>query len=179
MTGPFVPGSTITEREVLHGRVWLEHPVTVVSDDGEVLAVLLEDGCPFTFPDHPFGPHPWGHLTHWRGPSVLQLHRAGDWYSVWKFFDGAVFRQWYINFDQPVVRREDGIDTDDHQLDLVVDPDCTARWKDVEDLAPALATGRMNLEQVRSVLGAAAEVSDLLARDERWWSPWDDWAPSR
>lgn len=179
MTEPFAPGGTIIEREVLHGQVWLEHPVTVVSDDGDVLAVLLEDGCPFTFPDHPFGRHPWAHVTEWHGPTVLMLHRAGDWYSVWKFFDGDVFRHWYVNFDEPVVRRADGIDTDDHQLDLIVDPDGTTRWKDVEDLAPALTSGRMDAEQVRSVLEAAAEVTDRLARGDRWWAPWDDWMPPR
>ena len=80
----FVAGTHIARREVLHGLSWLEHPVEVVSDDGNVLAVLVVDGAPFTFPDHPFGPHPWSGASAWQGASVLQLHRSGDWYSVWK-----------------------------------------------------------------------------------------------
>jgi len=174
----FAPGSTLTVREVLHGEVWLYFPETVVADDGEILATVQEDGCPLTFPEHPFGPHPWSKVPAWRGPTVLKLRRADTAYSVWKFFDGEVFRHWYVNFEQPVVRRSDGVDVDDHQLDLVVEPDGTRHWKDVEDLAPALATGRIDVGQLRAVLAAAAEVSARLERDDRWWAPWDEWSPS-
>ena len=62
-------------------------PVRVVADDGEVLAVLLEPGAPFTFHEHPFGPHPWRDHAAWGVTTVLQLHREGDAYSVWKLFD--------------------------------------------------------------------------------------------
>ena len=174
----FAPGATITVREVLHGQVWLEFPETVVSDDGEVLAAVQADGSPLTFPEHPFGPHPWGHLSAWQGTTVLKLRRARDWYSVWKLFEGGRFRCWYVNFEQPVVRTADGVDIDDLQLDLVIEPDGTAQWKDVEDLAPALASGRMDVEHLRPVLAAATEVSDRLVRGERWWAPWDDWTPA-
>ena len=30
---------------------------------------------------------------------------------------------------------------------------------------------------VGEVLATAASVVDLLDRDERWWSDWDDWTP--
>ena len=40
----FRTGQVVTRREVLHGRPWLESPVTVVADAGDVLAVLLEPG---------------------------------------------------------------------------------------------------------------------------------------
>ena len=72
---------------MLHGRLWLECPVTVVADDGDVLAVLLGPDAPFTFHEHPFGPHPWAAYAGWSGPIVLQLHREGDAYAVWMFFD--------------------------------------------------------------------------------------------
>jgi hypothetical protein len=178
MTDPvFAPGTTLTVREVLHGRVWLEFPETVLADDGEVLATVQTDGAPLTFFDHPFGAHPWSHISAWRGPTVLKLRRNDTAYSVWKFFDGDVFRHWYVNFEQSVVRRHDGIEVDDHQLDLVVEPDGTRRWKDVEDLAPACASGRIDAAQLRAVLEAATEVSDRLAGDDRWWRSWDDWVP--
>ena len=173
----FAPGTTITVREMLHGQVWLHFPETVVADDGEVLATLQTDGAPLTFPEHPFGPHPWSHHSAWRGPTVLKLHRTDTAYSVWKFFDGDAFRYWYVNFEQPVVRRDDGIDVDDHQLDLVIEHDGRAHWKDVEHLAPALASGRIDLGQLRAVLEAATEVTERLDRDDRWWAPWDSWSP--
>lgn len=84
---PWRPGDIITRREVLHGETWLEHPVTVVADDGDVLAVRLDPGSVFTFfPDHPFGPHPWRAHETWGGSVVLMLVRAGSPYAVWKFF---------------------------------------------------------------------------------------------
>ena len=176
----FAPGSTITKREVWDGQVWLQHPVVVESDDGPdgVLAVVLAEGSPFTFPPHPGGPHPWGHLDRWANATALQLRRSDDWYSVWKFFTAAgEFDCWYINFERPLVRTRDGIDTDDLELDLVVRPDGSRHWKDVEKLAARLDQRRFGVDELVSVLRAAEVVIDLLDRDDRWWSPWDDWTP--
>lgn len=141
-------GRSITRREVLHGQLWLAHPVSVVADDGDVLAVLLEPGSAFTFPEHPFGPHPWGHHKQWIGRHVLQIHRSGDLYSVWKFFDGDDFLHWYVNFEAPVVRHEDSFDTDDYGLDLIVHPDGRREWKDVEHLHVQRMEGRIDLDWV-------------------------------
>jgi hypothetical protein len=181
MTAPWVPGEVITRREVLHGRLWLEHPVTVVDDDGTTFAVLLEPGSPFTFHDHPIGPHPWGAHRAWGGTTVLQVHRTGERYGAWKFFDetpaGPRFRYWYLNFESPIVRDDDGYDTDDHGLDLIVHPDGRREWKDVEHLHVQRAQGRIDLETVGAVLEAADRVVDLLDADDRWWSEYDDWTP--
>ncbi len=174
----FAVGSTIVTREVLHGRTWLELPGTVVADDGTTLATMITDGAPLTHhPEHPFGPHPWARNDTWVGPTVLSLRRAGDWYAVEMFFDGATFRHWYVNFEQPYERTADGIVLDDLQLDLVVEPDGTRRWKDVDHLGPCLASGRIDADQVRAVLDAAATVTALLDDDERWWAAWDAWTP--
>lgn len=172
----FDVGQTLVEREVWGDRVWLSSPRTVVADDGDVLAVSLVDGAPFHFDDEQ-PVHPWAPREAWRGPTVLQLRRAGAWYSVWKFFDGADFCGWYVNFERPFVRRHDGIDTDDLELDLVVDPDGTRHWKDVEFLHQRVAEGRFTAEDLLQVLEEAAIVTDLLDRDDRWWSPWDTWTP--
>jgi hypothetical protein len=177
----FAAGATITKREVWDGAAWLEHPVVVESDEGPdgVLAVVLADGTPFTFPPHPRGPHPWNHNDRWHGATALQLRRPDDWYSVWKFFSTAGdFDGWYVNFERPLVRTPEGIDTDDLELDLVVRPDGQRVWKDVEALAGRLDEGRFGIGELVEVLRAAAVVTELLDRDERWWSPWDDWAPS-
>jgi hypothetical protein len=104
VTTPWVPGEVITRREVLHGHLWLEHPVTVVDDDG--------------------------------------------------------------------------YDTDDHGLDLIVHPDGRREWKDVEHLHVQRAQGRIDLDTVGEVLAAADAAVDLLDADERWWSAYDDWVPA-
>ena len=177
MADRFAPGSSVRVREVLHGAEWAWWDERVLSDDGTVLATVQADGTPMSFPPHPV-PHPWGHLDAWTGTTVLKLRRAGDWYSVWRFFDtGGADQGWYVNFETPVVRTTDGVDVNDLQLDIVIDPDGSWRWKDVEHLAPTLASGRITRDELLATLAAAAEVADLLERDDRWWAPWDAWRP--
>jgi hypothetical protein len=156
----------------------MEHPVTVVSDDGDVLAVRLDPGSPFTFYDHPHGPHPWNSHDSWASSVVLQLHKTDAAYGVWKFFaaDGT-FLHWYINFEAPVVRHPDAFDTDDHGLDLIVHPDGSRTWKDVQDLHWQRVEGRIDLATVARVLAAAAEVTELLDAGTAWWASWADWRP--
>jgi len=171
----------IRVREVLHGAEWCSWDELLLSEDvteaGTVLATVQPEGARLSFPDHPV-PHPWSHVDAWRGTTVLKLRRTGDWYSVWKFFDSAGrFTSWYVNFETPCVRTADGVDVNDLQLDIVIDPDGSWRWKDVQDLAPSLASGRITRAELFAVLDAAAEVADLLDRDQRWWSAWDDWVP--
>jgi len=174
----YEPGSSIQRFEVLHDQVWLRHPVTVVSDDGATLAVRLDPGSGFTFPSHPFGAHPWSSRAAWGSTVVLQLHRAGDHYSVWKFFDCAgTFLHWYVNFEAPIVRGPEGFETNDHGLDLIVHPDGRREWKDVADLHWQRVTGRIDEGTVGRVLAAAADVTAQLDANAHWWSRWDGWTP--
>jgi len=112
----------------------MAHPVTVVADDGDVFAVLLEPGSTFTFHEHPFGPHPWQNHTEWGGRHVLQIHRSEDLYSVWKFFEDDQFLYWYVNFESAVVRHEDSFDTNDYGLDLLAADD--RWWSAFDDWTP-------------------------------------------
>jgi hypothetical protein len=173
---PFAAGSDVRVREVLHGAEWASWDERVVGDDGLVLATVMPDGTPMAFPEHPV-PHPWGHLEAWTGTSVLKLRRTHDWYSVWKFFDAdGAFLHWYVNFETPVHRTADGVEVNDLQLDIVIAPDGDWRWKDVEHLAPSMTGNRITADELLATLDAAAEVADLLQRDDRWWAPWDGWA---
>ncbi|MFC7406677.1 DUF402 domain-containing protein [Georgenia alba] len=156
----------------------MDHPVQVVEDRGDEFAVLLSPGSEFTFYEHPEGTHPWAGQRAWRGPEVLQLYRVGLWYSVWMFFDETTFRNWYINFEAPVVRHREGFATDDYGLDLIVDTDQSMIWKDVEDLDAMLADGRLEPATVLGVLAAAREVAGLIRTGDRWWAPWDEWTPA-
>jgi len=119
---PYAAGAALRVREVLHGAEWASWDERVVSDDG-ILVSVQADGTPMAFPEHPV-PHPWGHLDAWRGTTVLKMRREGDWYSVWRFFDAdGAFVGWYVNFETPVVRTDDGIEVNDLQLDIVIAPD--------------------------------------------------------
>ncbi|GAA1799703.1 hypothetical protein GCM10009682_21670 [Luedemannella flava] len=65
-------------------------------------------------------------------------------HSVWWFWDArGVFDGWYVNLEAPHVWWRDGevagVDTTDHDLDVVVYPDRTWEWKDEDELAERLA----------------------------------------
>lgn len=94
------------------------------------------------------------------------------------FFDTRILRNWYINFETPVVRTADGFETGDHGLDLIIERDGTLIWKDVEDLDAMLKSGRLTPDEVLDILAAARTVIEEIRRGERWWTAWDNWTPS-
>lgn len=165
-------------QEVLHGHLWMEHPVKVIADDGNKLAVLLEPGSPFTFHTHPQGAHPWSAHAAWKGTEVLQLYRSGDLYSVWRIFEDGVFRRWYLNFEAAIIRRGQAFETVDYGLDLLIEPDGSWVWKDVEGMNGMRREGRMTTAQIMDVLAAAESVVEDIGSNHRWWSSWDDWHPT-
>jgi hypothetical protein len=140
-------------RDVL-GRVWVGR---VAADDERGLALWIKVGSAFrdvaavdgrTFRQVPFVEWPATAKSlrdlRWRGYDVLMLHPAGAAYSVWLFFGAAgEFRNWYVNLERPYVRWADdraaGIDTVDYDLDLVVEPDRSWRWKDEDEFTAFLA----------------------------------------
>lgn len=176
----FRPGRTIRRREVLHGRLWLEHPVLVVSDSHDALAVLLEPGSAFTFPPHP-APHPWRDHASWTGTTVLQVQRPDDAYAVWKFFDSdGLFTHWYINFEAPIVKHVDAsgggcYDTDDHGVDIVVAADGDWEWKDYDDPRLMVEEGRLTSDEADAIMRCAHGVAADLDAGRRWWCVWDKW----
>ncbi len=180
----FTVAGTVLRREVLHGRPWLEHPVAVVHDSGDCLAVLLTPGSSFRFHDHPFGPHPWSHLESWSGSTVLQLQRDGEAHAAWKFFDGTgAFTHWYVNFQEPVVRHvgPDGggaFETADLGVDIVCGRDGDAwEWKDADDPDRMVVSGRITPAERDRIRAEAAAVAERLDAGDRWWAAWDDWHP--
>jgi hypothetical protein len=178
MGSPFPVGEFVQRREVLHGHIWLSAPVRVVADDG-VLAVWLAEGTPLTFPTHPFGPHPWSGHNRWTGTGVLQLHRPGDAHAVWGFFHGARLDHWYINFQAPYRRTDDGFDTLDHGIDIVI-RDGDWNWKDRDDVAEHVAVGRLSPSEATGVWAEADRVAAYLDHGERWWlHRWGCWNPEQ
>ena len=72
----FAPGEVIARREVLHGHLWLSHPVTVVADDGDVLATRLDPGSPrFSYRSYAESWSGWRDTKRSRSPSRYQIAR--------------------------------------------------------------------------------------------------------
>jgi RimJ/RimL family protein N-acetyltransferase len=172
------PGQAIVRREVWRGRVVGAWAGLVVADEPDLLALYMPAGSPLAFTDDFFGaPHPWSGRDRWLGAGVLQLQRPGDPYAVWHGA-GPELDGWYVNFQQPFLRRSRGIDTMDDVLDLVVGLDGRRRWKDEHELEPWRARGRLSDGELARLRRVAASVARDLDAGRRWWGDeWLAWSP--
>lgn len=72
----------------------------------------------------------------------------------------------------------EGFETFDQELDLLVLPDGSYRWKDVDQFERLVGDGRLPAAEAAAVRAEAARVADALDRGEHWWdASWADWQP--
>lgn len=176
------PGEAIVRREVWRAHPWMASSVIVVADDPDLLATYLPEGSEFTFAshDHPLGPHPWEGRDAWAGHGVLMLQRPGERYGVWHFWDGPsrAFACWYLNLQDPFLRHPGGFDTQDLELDVVVEPDGSWTFKDVELMEERVASGRFTRAEADAILALGDEIAAMLDAGTTWWDPaWTEWHP--
>jgi len=109
-------------------------------------------------------------------PRSVQLQRPGEMHAVWVFWHGREreFRGWYLNLQEPFRRTPRGFDTQDLELDIVVDLDGGWRYKDDEILESWVDRGRWTRAQVAAIEREGAAIAAELGAGRRWWS--DDWA---
>ena len=169
-------------RELVRARPWLGQPALVVEDTDELLAIYVPGGSELAFPDGdwPGGRHPWHGHDRWRGHGVLQLQRPEEAHAVWVFWHGPEreFHGWYVNLQEPFRRSAHGIDTEDHELDIVLATDGTWTWKDEELVEPWIERGRWTPEKVAAIRAEGDRVAAELDAGRRWWSDeWAHWQP--
>jgi Protein of unknown function (DUF402) len=171
-------GEQIVRRELCRGRPWLGQAALVVEDSDALLALYVANGSALAFPDGdwPGGRHPWHGKERWRGHGVLQLQRPGEAHAVWVFWRGPErsLSCWYVNLQAPFRRTPLGIDTEDHELDIVIQPNGTWRFKDEERVDPWIALGRWTEDEVAAIRAEGDRIAAELEAGRRWWS--DDWA---
>lgn len=175
------------------GLVEMVRPTTVVSDNADLLAAWLAPETPIVVPvaardgsslrdlplDQRFRLERRPGRAHWRGQGVLKLAPTGQPWSVWLFWTGSwEFLGWYVNLEEVHTRQGRRLFTRDHVLDLWVDTDRIVHWRDVDELAAAVAAGRFTQADARRFHATATEVAALVAR----WGPpfrdgWQDWRP--
>lgn len=192
--GHWAPGEPVLWRYRGNGtdRLHICRPVTVVHDDAEMLAVWMAPGSecirPVLADGSEIAREPLGtrfrkarstHRSAWFGTGVLKLARPGDPWSVWVFWDrGWKLRNWYVNLEEPRLRWDGGVDSEDHVLDIAVYPDRRWEWKDEDEFSAAQEAGLIPAAKAAEIRAAGARAVQEI---ERWGWPfrdgWENWRP--
>jgi len=188
------PGDVVVRREVIGldvdgtaapgARVWFGYPVHVVHDTGDELVSYTGPGAEFGFVEGRWptatGAHPWSRRVRWEGHGCLMVQRRGEPFAVWHYWHGPKreFLCWYVNFQAPFRRTAWGYDTQDFELDLLVFPDGTWRFKDRELLPARIAEGYLSASVADAVSALGDELGrELRAGTPRWDEGWAAWTP--
>lgn len=170
-------------------------PVRVVEDSSERLALWLAEGTEIMYWATQDGRDPRSlplsqrfaeTLTtaprRWAGSGVLRVLLPRTPYQVLHFWDAeGAFQNWYINFEAPMQRAGERVDTVDWHLDLVIAPDGVAHWKDEDEAEAAVAAGQLPeqrlLESRRQAEAILDDFVGFLRRvgDWRGFRPPNDW----
>lgn len=176
------------------GRAW---PMTLVRDDDELIAVYLRPGTVFkmafgmTRPAQARAAIAFDGRHYdavWRAMDALVLYRPGDASSVWRYqrADDQTIQMWYVNLEEPWTRTEQGFDSRDHGLDVIVSPDLSSwSWKDEDEVEREVTAGQLTRAEVDSYRAEGERAAGRLIRreppfDHDWtlWRP-DPRGPSR
>ena len=193
------PGDVIAWRGIYRGRIWHVQPTILVKDSPEEIALTLLPGTECIAEEsYPKGKkngkrrwffvkEDW-HLAKytWQTNRLLLLFEPQKYYSTILFWNhqSDEFLCYYINFQLPFERNESSIDTLDLDLDLVIHPDFTYRWKDEDDYCKAIEHGVITPEWVNGIESAKPEILERLENrqypfDGSWlnWKPDPSWTP--
>ena len=142
-------------------------PVIVVEDSPELVALwmplgtrtLMSKPVPADRPK-PWGPGEWELVAGtWRYRNTLFLHRPGEWRATWvRWTATGEFDGWYVNLQEPLWRTRWGFDIRDLQLDILVAPDRSWRWKDEDDFARSIECGLIAPEKADAARRSAAQA---------------------
>ncbi len=110
---------------------------------------------------------------------VLTLTPINSLHSIWLFWTGDwIFENWYVNFQSPVRRMRHGIQIHDYALDIVVQPDMSWSWKDVDEFEELISRRFFTADHVSSI---RAESDRMIRAIEENGTPfsdsWESWRP--
>jgi hypothetical protein len=194
-------GDCVTWRNIAGGRVWSAIPAIVVKDSPEEVALAVLPGAECMAPEDyskgkqngkrrwDFKDRPWKLDNHiWHTSRLLFLLEPQKYYSIAYFWKQAInqFECYYINFQLPFCRSHSGFDTLDLELDMVIEPDFSWQWKDLDEYQKGIDSGIILKEWVTEIECARIEVLERLAQrkypfDNSWldWCPDPSWSPPK
>jgi protein associated with RNAse G/E len=194
-------GDVIVWRGIYRNQVWHAQPVIVVKDTPEEMCVTLLPGTECVAPEGyldgkdsakrrwSFKEKDWKLENYaWRTNRLLILLEPDTYYSTMFFWraDSNDFLLYYINFQLPFQRSHCGIDTLDLDLDLIINPDFSFRWKDEDDYQKAIDHEVIMPEWTQAIEIAKNEIFNKLEKrqypyDGSWlnWMPDPNWLPPK
>jgi protein associated with RNAse G/E len=195
------PGEVIAWRGIDRGRIWHVQPTIVVKDSLSELVMALLPGTECTAEEsYPKGKkngkRRWDFINRdwqlakyiWKTNRLLLLFEPEKYYSTIFFWNDSSndFLCYYINFQLPFKRNACAVDTLDLDLDVIIHPDFTYEWKDVDDYQKAISHGIILPEWVQEIEVATSEIMESLEKrqypfDGSWldWKPEATWSPPK
>lgn len=193
--GHWSVNSTIIVQEVWHGRLWSARPMQVIEDGGSFLVLWCPRGTRWKASTTP--------RSRSRAPtraerlmacltlddwvlrdavwdvSKLVLVRPGDWHAIWvSWRDSGEDWGWYINLQRPFRRTEQGLQTMDLMLDVLVERDRSWRWKDEDEFDALVTANLIDAAEAARVRDTGQRViSDIEANAPPFSDPWHSWRP--
>ena len=181
----FAAGTPVALRGVWGRSVWTARPAVVVEDGPEQVVIYTPAGLAW-FASGSDGrrlkvPQPGFHLVEqvWDQAHVLSFAWPGRWAAVLLLFrtDWSGFT-WYVNVEEPLRHTSIGFDTLDLQLDAIVEPVGTWRWKDEDEFAEAIDRGVIDPDdELRLREEAERAVRRILEREPPFDRDWTSWRP--
>jgi len=188
------PGEVCMLRYRKLGPVTFALPVRVVEDGPELTMLYLAAGTPIkarAMSDGTPIPRDMPYLERqrlpiavgdrvWKDKNVLILARPGEAHDIRLFWseEGWTFRGWYVNLQRPLARVWVGFDTEDHVLDIFVEPDGSWRWKDDDEFVVAVEIGRFSAQEASAIRAEGERViADIEARRWPFDAGYEDWRP--
>jgi predicted RNA-binding protein associated with RNAse of E/G family len=189
----------VTLLGIFRNRVWHAVSSFVVKDTLQelVLAVIPGTNCMVeeNYPkSHKDGKRRWDFKDKdwlleeftWHTNRMLTITESEKYYSIMLFWNQArnEFLGYYVNFQLPFQRSHCGINSLDLDLDIVIEPDLSFRWKDEDDYQKAIEQGIIIPEWVQNIENAKPEIMERLEKrqypfDGSWlgWEPDPTWSP--
>jgi protein associated with RNAse G/E len=193
------PGDVIAWRGIYRERIWHVQPTLLVKDSPEEVVLTLLPGTEcIAEPTYPKGKkngqrrwhfvdHDWQLATYtWQTNRLLLIFEPQNYYSIFLFWNHTSdeFQCYYVNFQLPFQRNGMAVDTLDLDLDLIIRPDFSYKWKDVDDYQEGIAHGVILPEWCNEIESATSEVMERLEKrqypfDGSWldWKPDPTWQP--
>ncbi len=192
------PGEVIVWRGIFRECVWHVMPTIVIKDTPQEIVLALTPGTDCMVEENyakhdKNGKRRWDFKDEdwilekfiWHTNRLLFIIEPERYYSTIYFWhhESNEFLCYYVNFQLPFRRNHNSIDTLDLDIDLVVHPDFSFEWKDLDDYQKAIDAGIMDAEWVEEIETAKAEVLERLEKraypfDGSWlnWRPDPTWS---